>query len=360
MKRLFVLFLTIMTFTGLCAFSQEDESASQVVLPIEVFVGDHAEIRYTFRSAIDFFPGEGELERKDLVNPYEGLEDSFSVVKAELYRTDMEYTVRFVIVPWKVGTIAFPAFNLNTALGISAQKDKNAESEEALEPEFNVALYPVQIKSIVEKTDNRQMMPPAPPIIIPGTTYVIFLLVLSAVVILILFFRILLKFNSIRQKWNRYLQKRAYKKNAEETIKKIKKLAKIKVSDIEFCSTLQLVTRKYLDFRFSRPFSAISSTSIRKIFEDICLGEIPSEISAAVDDLTAMFIRTDYIRYAHDSIDSQLYPPAEHQAALVKHERKTLSEMVVKAINVFESDEEDAADEHTEVSNANQEDDHVS
>ncbi len=335
MKKIFALCILMFSVFSFSTFAQDSEGVSQVILPLEVYIGDQAEIRYTFRSAIDFFPGKKNIERKDLINPFEGLEEKFTVIKAELIRNEMEYTVRFIIVPWKVGTIVFPSFNLNKALGIVSI----GEEGEA-EPEFSVALYPVQINSIVEKTDKRQMMPPVPPIIIPGTTYAIFLIVLAAVIFLILFFRVLLKFNSIRRKWKLYLLKRAYRKNAEEAVKKIKRLVKSpKIPDIEFCSTLQLYTRNYLEFRFDYRFSAISSGDIKKAFENVCAGEIPYEISSAVDNLTAMFVRTDYIRYAHDSIDSQLYPPSEHQAALVKHERKQLSEMVIDAINTFESDE---------------------
>lgn len=344
MKRNFVSII-LMILLSAFSFSQEYENAGQVLLPIDVYVGDHAEIRYTFRSAIDFFAGDKTVEKKELLNPFVGLEDNFSVVKAELYQNDMEYTVRFVIIPWKTGNISFPSFNLNEALGIVSDAENNEVKEasvetEMLQPEFYVALYPIQIKSIVEKTDNHQMMPPVPPIIIPGTTYVIFLIALGAIVFLIIFFRVLLKFNSIKRKWKMYLKQRAYKKNAEDAVKKIRKLYKnTKCSDIEFCTLLQNITRNYLEFRFDYRFTAISSSRIRETFEKICLGDIPFDIAYSVEDLVSMFLRTDYIRYAHDSIDSQLYPPLEHQAALVKTERKSLTEMVIKAIDCFETSE---------------------
>lgn len=344
MKKLVSFLFSLILFFSF-SYAQDYEDASQVILPIDVYIGDHAEIRYSFRSAIDFFPGQEEVEHKDLENPFAGLEDNFSVVKAELYRDNMEYTVRFVIVPWKVGTISFPSFDLNKALGLKSA-EQFSDSEEINEPEFIVALYPVQIKSIVEKTGNTQMMPPVPPIIIPGTTYVIFVIILGTLIILILLFRFLFRFNSIRQKWNLYLQKRAYVKNADEAVKKIKKLLKgAKVTDIEFCSTLQSITRDYLDFRFDYRFSAMPSSSIPKVFVNICAGEIPSEISEAVENITAMFVRTDYIRYAHDSIDSQLYPPQEHQAALIKHERRHLAQMIIDAIESFESEENNVGQE---------------
>lgn len=333
-----ILIAALFAFSGMiCA--QETEAASQVLLPIDVYIGDHAEIRYTFRSPVDFFPGNQEADHKELENPFTGLEDNFSVVSAELFRTGMEYTVRFVIIPWKIGTISFPSFDLYKALGIKAQHVEGID--DTLEnPEFIVAFYPVQIKSIVEKTDNHQMMPPVPPIIIPGTTYVIFIIVFMSVVLLILFFRFLLKFSAIRKKWLLYLRRRAFRRNAEEACRKIKRLNKgPRVTDIEFCSTLQSITRNYLEFRFDYRFTAISSSAIRSVFEKICAGDIPAEIAFSVDELAAMFIRTDYIRYAHDSIDSQLFPPQEHQAVLAKTERKTLSEMVLKAIACFENPE---------------------
>lgn len=343
MKKFIASILLVLSFSCF-VYSQDSENAGQVLMPLEVYVGDRAEIRYTFRSAIDFFSGDKSIEKKELKNPFVGLEDNFSVVKAELYQNDMDYTLRFVIIPWKTGTISFPSFNLNSALGIkteSAGSEGTAKSTSASTvPEFYVALYPIQIKSIVEKTDNHQMMPPVPPIIIPGTTYVIFLIALGAVIFLILFFRVLLKFNSIKNKWKLYLKKRAYKRNAEDALKKIKKLYKnTKSSDIEFCTGLQNITRNYLEFRFDYRFTAISSSKFRSAFEKICFGDIPSEIAFSVEDLAAMFVRTDYIRYAHDSIDSQLYPPSEHQAALAKTERKSLTEMVIKAIDCFETNE---------------------
>lgn len=339
-------------------FCQDSEEVSQVVLPIEVYVGDQAEIRYTFRSAIDFFAGKENVDHLDLQNPFTELDSKFSVKKAELYQNGMEYTVRFVVVPWTVGIINFPSFNLNDALktekgDLIVQPKNNSESEDlqfenssdenldnSEKALFFVALYPIEVKSIVEKTGNNQIRPPVPPMIVPGTTYILFFLILIFIILLIFIFRILFKFNSIRRKWNLYLKKKAFKKNAEDAIKKIKRLLKnSKLTDIEFCSNLQFITRNYLEFRFDYRFTAISSTSIRGTFEKICAGSIPNEIAYAVENIAAMFVRTDYIRYAHDSIDSRLYPPSEHQAVLVKTERKSLSEMILKAIECFESEE---------------------
>lgn len=341
MKKRLAFFLFPLFFIP-AAFPQEADFVSQVLLPLEIFVGDHAEIRYTFRSAADFFQGDGDSELREFKNPFAGQEDTFSVLESELQRTDMEYTVRFVIVPWKVGTISFPPFDLNSALGIGGERGESQNSlSEFSEPHFFVALEPVQVKSIVEKTNSTQIMPPVPPVIMPGTTYVIFFAVIFAVVFFILFFRVLLHFSSIRRKWSLFFQRRRYKKNAEETVKRIRRTVKnTKLTDIEFCRELQRAMRDYLEFRFACKFTSVSSSSIRASFETIFAGMIPSEIAFAVEDLVALFVRTDYIRYAHDSIDSRLYPPSEHQASLVESERKTLSEMCTKVISCFENTEE--------------------
>ena len=178
MKKTFCAFCYFL-FLIFTVFPQESEFVNQVLLPLEVFVGDHAEIRYTFRSAIDFFSGDENIEQRELENPFVGLEDKFSVIKAELYRTDMEYTVRFVIIPWKTGAITFPSFNLNTALGITSSDSLNKASpdkafgNEIGEPQFFVSLEPVHVKSIVEKTGSNQMMPPIPPIIIKSITVIL-------------------------------------------------------------------------------------------------------------------------------------------------------------------------------------------
>ncbi|MCQ2611660.1 MAG: hypothetical protein MJ169_07905 [Treponema sp.] len=323
-------FFAVLLCALISGFAKNDSDFTQVLLPVEVFVGDQAEIRCTFRSAIDFFPGEEHVDRKELANPFVGLEDTFSVVRSQLIREDMQYSLSVYIIPWKTGIIEFPTFNLNKALGI-VNEDGTDEAT------FSISFEPIEIKSIVEKTGNSQMMPPVPPIIVPGTTYVIFGLVVLAVIILIFLLRFLLKFQQIRRSWHNYLMSRAYKKNADAAVKKIKKLNKnTKISDAEFCQELQAIVRAYLEFRFDRRFTAISSGAVRQVFKQICADDIPDDIEEAVEDISAMFVRTDYIRYAHDSIDSQLYPPSEHQALLVKDERKTLSNQIFKAISSFE------------------------
>ena len=52
MKKLLILFcITICV----CAVGFTEDDTTQVVMPKTIYVGDRAELSYTFRSAVDFF-----------------------------------------------------------------------------------------------------------------------------------------------------------------------------------------------------------------------------------------------------------------------------------------------------------------
>lgn len=317
--------------------SDNASELSQALIPLEVFVGDEAELRYSFRSAVDFFPN-ADLVMEEEIDiskfPFKNLYDSITLKNAYFSRNDMEYVISVHFIPWRSGVIEFPPFDLFSILSLS-EKDKNKNIS------YSILFDPIEIKSIVEKTNLREMQPPAPPFIIPGTTYVIFAIAVAAVIIFALLLRALIKFGDIRRWFNHMKITRAYRRNSAVASKKIKKLLKNKkIGDIDFCAALQNITRAYLTFRFDYPFASASARGIREAFSKICFGEIPPAIDNSVEDLTSMFIRTDYIRYAHGSIESQLYPPAEHQAKLAPTERKSLADMTLKAIALFESDGE--------------------
>ena len=72
MKKFIASILLVLSFSCF-VYSQDSENAGQVLMPLEVYVGDRAEIRYTFRSAIDFFSGDKSIEKKELKIHLSGL-----------------------------------------------------------------------------------------------------------------------------------------------------------------------------------------------------------------------------------------------------------------------------------------------
>lgn len=314
-------------------FSQNAQDVSQTLVPIEVYVGDMAEIRYSFKldSGIPFEENfETEISAEKI--PFEEISDSVTVNSARFFRhgDDFAFTLRFV--PWRAGKIEFPPFDLHSVLGVDA-----AATEENYS--FEISLLPIEIKSIVEKTGRAEMQGPLPPLLMPGTSYVVFVLVVVAVIFLAAVFRALVKFHDLKRWFLQMKIRRTRRRNSIITLRKLKKnLRNEDLSDIEFCAGLQNIARAYLSFRFDFPFESESAMGIQSAFQKIFLGEIPDAVFPVLEDLVSMFIRTDYIRYAHGSLDEAREPKSEHEAHLASGERKLLTSALVKAVKVFEGD----------------------
>ena len=58
--------------------------------------------------------------------------------------------------------------------------------------------------------------------------------------------------------------------------------------------------------------------------------------SETLEKLSALFLRTDYIRYAAGSIDSMLLPAEEHKAEFIDGEKKSLIEMSLNILDGLE------------------------
>lgn len=327
LRKFFV--AALYSFLAFSLFAVENTSVTQVMIPDEVYIGDRVQVVYTFRTNVELVRNtqkNSEIALDVSKLAFESISSKCSVVDATLINNESEYTLRLTLIPWQVGEINFPPINLLYVLNTTVTEDV-----------FIVQILPITIQSIVEKTHTEKMRPPVPPIIIPGTVYMILGVIVLSLILLIVFFRVLLKYKDIKRKIKNFILSRGYRKNASLTLKKVKKLSKnVKLSDSDFSKELQLIVRSYLEYRFSYPFTAVSTSGLSDAFNKLFAGEIPEHIAYETEELRSMFIRTDYIRYAHDSLDSQLYPPSEHEAAFVKNERDSLLKMFVSVVNSFE------------------------
>ena len=313
--------------------SQNASDISQTLVPLEVYVGDVAEVRYNFKIDSENFPEQNfEKEIKVEKIPFENLSDSLTIKGAYFSRRENDCSLVIQFVPWRTGKIDFPAFDLLPILDFDDfAGDENFSCK--------ISLLPVEIKSIVEKTGRMEIQPPLPPFIIPGTSYVVFALVVVAIIFLAVIFRALVKFHDLRRWISQMRIRRSRRRNSIIALRKLKKLLHDEnLSDIEFCAGLQNTARAYLSFRFDFPFESESALGMSQSFQEIFLGEIPDFVFPVLDDLTSMFIRTDYIRYAHGSLDESREPKSEHEAHLVQGERKSLVATVAKAVKIFEGD----------------------
>ena len=311
----------------------EGDSVSQVLVPREVYVGDSAEIRYTFHAPSSFPAGGGKPRQLQFEkSPLSSIDDICSVRNLVLSGSGSQYTLTVTVIPWRIGTVDFPPFDLMTLM------DSRLSG-------FVVDLKPFSVGSIAEKTGSSVLRPPSPPVLIPGTTYIIY----GAAVLILLFLgiciRALLNVRAIIDFWRGVVRRAGYGRNARIALRDLHRLQRKEktLDDGTFCAQLQAVTRVYLEYRFSFPFHSVTSDRFEPVFENITGGTLSLSQSLRIEELGALFRRTDYIRYASGSLDAARLPASRYAAVLAGNERSMLIETVRTAVHFFECDTEDDA-----------------
>ena len=329
MKKLLILFcITICV----CAVGFTEDDTTQVVMPKTIYVGDRAELSYTFRSAVDFFADMNDsiLSRKIPLKslPFETDTDDYTILDASLERNGLLYTFRLFFIPWNTGSIDFPMFDISAAVYGGAAAP------------FIVDVQSIEVSSILQGQDEAQLRESMGPLLLPGTMYALYFAALLSVILLIVIFRLVVKRESVRDAYKTWKLLRLYAKNAKELYRSLKRLERAgkKIDDAEFCTELQQLIRRYLDFRFGYRFSAVSSPAIMDTFEKIMAGAMSEKTQSGAMSLAAVLRRTDYVRYARGSIDSKKEPAEEFAADLKADERSSLIRIVRDAVERFEGD----------------------
>ena len=329
MKKLLILFyITICV----CAVGFTEDDTTQVVMPKTIYVGDRAELSYTFRSAVDFFADMNDsiLSRKIPLKslPFETDTDDYTILDASLERNGLLYTFRLFFIPWNTGSIDFPMFDISAAVYGGAAAP------------FIIDVQSVEVSSILQDQDEAQLRASMGPLLLPGTMYALYFAALLSVILLIVIFRLVVKRESVRDAYKTWKLLRLYAKNAKELYRSLKRLERAgkKIDDAEFCTELQQLIRRYLDFRFGYRFSAVSSPAIMNTFEKIMAGAMSEKTQSGAMSLAAVLRRTDYVRYARGSIDSKKEPAEEFAADLKADERSSLIRIVRDAVERFEGD----------------------
>ncbi|WP_455157685.1 hypothetical protein [Treponema socranskii] len=329
MKKLLILFcITICV----CAVGFTEDDTTQVVMPKTIYVGDRAELSYTFRSAVDFFADMNDsiLSRKIPLKslPFETDTDDYTILDASLERNGLLYTFRLFFIPWNTGSIDFPMFDISAAVYGGAAAP------------FIIDVQSVEVSSILQDQDEAQLRASMGPLLLPGTMYALYFAALLSVILLIVIFRLVVKRESVRDAYKTWKLLRLYAKNAKELYRSLKRLERAgkKIDDAEFCTELQQLIRRYLDFRFGYRFSAVSSPAIMDTFEKIMADAMSEKTQSGAMSLAAVLRRTDYVRYARGSIDSKKEPAEEFAADLKADERLSLIRIVRDAVERFEGD----------------------
>ena len=317
-------------FVLMYSFLRAQSDVTQSTLPKKIFIGDTVELQYTFRSAVDFFSDSDdsaafrEISVKSLGFKYET--DDYTVTKASLGRNGLSYTFSMTFIPWRIGNIDFPPFDLARAVYGTTS------------PDFSIDIQPVAVSSILQNADDTSLRPPAGPLLLPGTVYALYAAAVIIIIILAVLIRLIVKWPVICKARREKKLLRSYARNAKDLFRQLRRLEKNgpRITDGEFCAELQRLIRRYLDFRYGYHFSTVLTSQFMAAFDDVTAGTLSDKKQHAAETLTAVMSRTDYIRYAHDSIDSKRLPAGQYEAKLGGTEREQLLAMTRGAADSFE------------------------
>ncbi|MBP3708783.1 MAG: hypothetical protein J6I73_00020 [Treponema sp.] len=326
MKKLLIIIFKIMIIFSL--YAQSDES--QVTIPKRIYVGDTVELRYVFYSAVDFFADTDDKASAldvDLTTiGFETETDDYTITKASFSRNELQYTFSMMFVPWRTGELQFPP------LDIAAVVRADGTSS------FFLNFLPVSVSSVLQNNSDTAIRASAGPLLLPGTMYALYAILLVSVILLILLIRLVARWRHLYDAYKKRKLLRAYVKNAKDLLRGLRKLERngSRMDDGAFCAAFQHMIRKYLDFRIGYHFTTVSTSSIMETFDTIMAGTMSERKQSAIMSLVAVMRRTDYIRYARGSIDSERQPADQYAAKFGKDERLSLIHMMRDAVERFE------------------------
>lgn len=331
------LFGAVQNISAQNIMNHSDPTVQQIIIPKEIYVGDTANLKFNFRTNIDLYAFADKVPVKNDVITIDVEDENFTsfcenctLKKLEIIRNGLNYSIDIVFIPWVTGEIDFETIDLMKYLC-------NGE-----EMHFYIDFIPFTISSLSESLGVSSLKPPAPPFTVPGTNYWIWSLVIAIIIILILAGMLSARMPKIIAAYERWKKHAGYSRNARSAVVSLTKLIKRKnLEDSMFAEYWQKIVRRYLNYRFNHSFNSVPSSKISESIRNITGDMLSTEQEIALMSLSQIFIRTDYIRFAKDSIDSKQLPVEEHKALFVENEKEKLIQKTEKFISVLEKEPEE-------------------
>lgn len=293
MRKFRLVFLTLL-FSCLLVWgaSAEDIVISDmqtVVLPRDVFVGDEMEIRCTFSCDVALLD-ENVLSSDITVDDIPDM----TVKSVTLQKAGSSYMLSMLCIPWSLGDIEIPPILIYSMEQSTDNPDEDVR--------IFLDVPAVTIKSIVTYTGASDLRPAKAPLLIPGTTWVIYILSIIGITIIVTLVIILIKFRSFRKKVHAVVSACLVVKNYHSLKYQLRKLMKGKkpVSDVQFADIVSHLIREYISCRFAYNFRSETPAGVVEAFERITCGLFAVEVGEAVQELSEVLVRCDYIRFSGD------------------------------------------------------------
>ncbi len=332
---------TVQNLSAQNIMNQADPTVQQIIFPKEIYVGDTANLKFSFRTNIDIYAFVNKYAVKNDVISIDVEDEKFksfcencTFKKFDIIRNGLNYTIDIVFIPWTTGEVDFDTIDLISYL----YEDEDNPSE----MKFYIDFVPFTISSLSESLGVSTLKPPAPPFTVPGTNYWIWSLIIGIVILLILAGMISAKMPKIIAAYERWKKQAGYSRNARIAESSLSKLLRKKsITDSSFAELWQKIVRRYLNYRFNHSFSSVPSSKITNVIRELTGDMLSAEQETALMSLSQKFIRTDYIRFAHDSIDSKQLPVEEHKALFMENEKIKLVQETEEFIAAMEKEPEE-------------------
>lgn len=285
---------------------------NQVIIPRQIFIGDTAELRFSFictDARINEYAKENLRNFQHLSSSAFVKPDSttFSIKDIRIIQnSDNYFTMNIIFVPWKTGDLKLSEYDLTAAIFGEEINSKSAGED------YLVDFEPINVLSIIEQNNlTEEIGSPQYPKLLPGTIYAVYFRLILLLVFLIAGIILLIQHKKVSFWIKNAKLKAKYRKNKNKTIKTIEKaLVEFEnniIDDKKLSELIQQHMRKYLEVRFAYPFINATSSEIVKKYYDITLGLLSDKKNEAIEDIAAVFIRTDYIRYASERTENAKY-----------------------------------------------------
>ncbi|MBP5519924.1 MAG: hypothetical protein J6X84_05035 [Treponema sp.] len=258
-------------------------TAQQILVPKKVYIGDAAELRCTFNNPDANLKELVKNGTTEISESVELFSNDFDIKSITISQTGVDFyqlTINFI--PWKTGELQFEPLAIP-------------------ETELLLEFQPIQIVSLIstEGANATTLRDSAAPLLIPGTAYKLYGSLSGFIIFLIILIRIIVKRKSIIFYLNNKKLLRKYKKNKKQALRQLRQIAENhKLSDLAAAENIQRILRNYLEVRYDYPFTKAAASEIAKGWLEVTGGILSDEKTDALNDISAAFIRTDYIRYS--------------------------------------------------------------
>jgi hypothetical protein len=249
------------------------------LVPQDVYVGDEALLTAELPPLIQgvIQPGESVV-----IPPLQGRAEGVTIRGGELSRdADGAYRLELRFTPWEPGPLVFPPISVpGTDLVL------------------NIA--PVTIASLSEKLGETRLRPVRPPEVVPGTTYLLLGAIAALVLIISLTVAALVKGDALRRRFAAHLGSLVFSRAGRRTLRFLAAFGKksAAMSAPDFAALMERHLRFYLEKRFCRPFTAMTSPELSAAFSAIFGIAADSFLDEQVTRLQRIFLRCDFLRYS--------------------------------------------------------------